>query len=369
MLSLSATDSEGRGSRPAPYDPTNQTFMMGPCQRVDLHHLVARTGTRTTYQPTRLAQRSANPASALQRVSPPEAVPTAVLTESSTVQEHASPTAIKPMAEPQASCHPTRLPHQPDHSASDPQPVSVQEAVPTAVLTGSSTVRKHIDITATEPVVTGSMARSARPTTLGAAALAKINSSIRHKLRLVEMAARVPASARPEWWFGDTATTIIDADSAVHGGQLEAAAEARQRRPNPPPRRAQEQPWQDGVGKSSSESQQLQPQAVCANRAGSGESQQPQPPPVGGRRAVCATRAPPTAEPAQLAAAPNEEPPKPPPTPSMTRRQTRSQTRLAAFLRRKRLKFWAASILRMVRMRDQRAWDLDAMPASGPTRC
>jgi len=239
--------------------------------------------------------------------------------------------------------------------------------VPTAVLTGSSTVRKHIDITATEPIVTGSMARSARPTTLGAAALAKINSSIRHKLRLVEMAARVPASARPEWWFGDTATTIIDADSAVHGGQLEAAAEARQRRPDPPPRRAQEQPWQDGVGKGSSESRPLQPQAVCANRAGSGESQQPQPPPVGGRRAVCATRAPPTAEPAQPAA-PNEEPPKPPkpPKPPPTRRQTRSQTRLAAFRRRKRLTLWAASILRMVRqVRDPRAWDLDAMP-SGP---
>jgi len=155
MLSMSATDSEGRVSRPAPYDPTNHNSLMAPLRR-DAHQLVARTGTRTPYQPTRLAQKPANPASALQRVSPPEAVPTAVLTESSTVQDHASPAAIKPMAGPQASCHPTRLPHKPYPSASDHQQVSLHEAAPTAVLIESPTVLENTDITAVKPIAIGS---------------------------------------------------------------------------------------------------------------------------------------------------------------------------------------------------------------------
>ena len=80
-------------------------------------------------------------------VSDHEAVPTAVLTESLTVQEHANPAAIAPRAGPRTTYRPTSLPHKPYHSASDLQQVSLHEAVPTAVLTESSTVLEHADIT------------------------------------------------------------------------------------------------------------------------------------------------------------------------------------------------------------------------------
>jgi len=67
-------------------------------------------------------------------------------------------------------------------------------------------------------------------------------------------------------------------------------------------------------------------------------------------------------------AAPVEETSKPPPTPSTSRRQQRSQQRLAAFLRRKRLQLWAASILKVVRQ--ARAKGLSGRmlvpPPSGP---
>ena len=74
------------------------------------------------------------------------------------MQEHASPAAIKPMAGPQASCHPARLPHKPYPSASDHHQVSLHEAAPIAVLTESLTVLENTDITAIELITIGSTA-------------------------------------------------------------------------------------------------------------------------------------------------------------------------------------------------------------------